>query len=688
MSCRIGIDVGGTFIDFVLIDGGETVAYKEPSRRDDPAAAVLRGLAGLMERAGRDLGDVTQIVHGTTLALNAILERRLADVGLVVSQGFGDMMVLGRGGLPNAFSYKDPKRTPVVPRRNVYEIPARIRPDGSAVMTPSEADIARVADAIAADALAAVAVVVVNSYAHPAMESALAAALRERLGEVLVTASAELWPEMREFERALVAVLNAAIHPMMSRYYGRLESELAANGFAGRLAIATSTGGTVGVATARERPVETLLSGPAAGVAAAARLCEAGPGGPLDAITVDMGGTSSDMSITLGGRPEFTTETRIGDYPVIVPAIAVWAIGAGGGSILWVDAQGLLKVGPQSAGAVPGPVAYGQGGTEPTVTDCYLALGYIDPAHFLGGRMALDREAARAALAALGARIGIAGPDAAERTAAAALAIATAKMGSEIGKGLASRGLDPARFVLLPYGGAGPTHAAMLAEACGIDAILVPPAPGTFCALGTVTADLRRDFARSRRVTVGRDADAARAVRETLAALGDLANGWLGEEGIAPSAARLEVFADMQYPRTATELTVPIPAAIAQGGDDDAFASLFHAEHERRYGFRDAASPVDVTTLRLVATVPQTGAGAAPGVTAALPETTRALMWNGAELVARVCGLPAPADGPIAGPAVVEMEDSTVIVPPGWQARREATGALRLTRGADEEAGA
>jgi len=680
MTCRIGIDVGGTFIDFVLIAGGQTVTYKEPSRRDDPAAALMRGLEGLLARAGRELGDVTQIVHGTTLALNAILERRLADIGLVVSKGFGDMMVLGRGGLPNAFSYKDPKRTPVVPRRNVYEIPARVRPDGSAVMSPGEADIARIAEAIAADALDAVAVVVVNSYAHPAMETELAAALRERLEGVLVTASAELWPEVREFERALVAVLNAAIHPMMSRYYGRLESELAANGFTGRLAIATSTGGTVGVATARERPVETLLSGPAAGVAAAARLCGANPGGPLDAITVDMGGTSSDMSITQGGRPEFTTETRIGDYPVIVPAIAVWAIGAGGGSILWVDAQGLLKVGPQSAGAVPGPVAYGQGGTEPTVTDCYLTLGYIDPAHFLGGRMALDREAARAALADLGGKIGITGPDAAERTAAAALAIATAKMGAEIGKGLASRGLDPAPLVLLPYGGAGPTHAAMLAEACGINAILVPPAPGTFCALGTVTADLRRDFARSRRVTLGRDDDAARALRETLAALGELAGGWLAEEGTDPCAARLEAFADMQYPRTATELTVAVPDDVARGGDEAAFAALFHAEHERRYGFRDAASPVDVTTLRLVATVPQTEAGAAPGVSAPVAETTRTMLWNGDALDARVTGLPAPGDAPVTGPAIVEMDDSTVIVPPGWRAHREASGALRIDR--------
>ncbi|MEM8662592.1 MAG: hydantoinase/oxoprolinase family protein [Pseudomonadota bacterium] len=677
-TVRVGIDVGGTFTDFVLIDPArETpVTFKEPSTPADPASSVIDGLPKLLDAAGRTMGDVGLVVHGTTLALNAVLQRRLARVGLVVSEGFGDIMVLGRGGLPNSFSYKDPKREPLVPRQHVYEVPARLRPDGSAVASPTAADIDTIAERARADRLEALAVVVLNAYAHPGMETDLADALRARLPGVLVTGSAALWPEVREFERALVTVLNAAIHPMMARYYQGLEERLNGLGFNGRLAIATSNGGTVGVATARERPIETLLSGPAAGVAAAARLA-AGAGLPR-IVTIDMGGTSSDMSIATDGHAEVTTETRIGDHPVIVPAINVWAIGAGGGSVLWVDPQGLLKVGPQSAGADPGPVAYGRGGTAPTVTDCYLALGFLDPAHFLGGRMALDKAAAEAALGELGGKIGFTGADAAVRTAEAALRIATAKMATEIGKGMASRGFDPADFTLLAYGGAGPTHAAMVAEAARIGTVAILFAPGTFCAWGTATGEVRRDFARSRRARLGAEPGAGNAIREALDTLEADARAWLQREALDPGAAHLTHFADMQYPRTATLLTVAIPPGIAAAGEDTALADLFHAEHERRYGFRDAEAIVDVSTVRLVASVP------APRVATASQggseSGTRQIVWRGETLTAAVHGAGAVATGgPIMGPAVVEMADTTVLVPPSWSVAAGSAGGLSLT---------
>ncbi|MEM8855614.1 MAG: hydantoinase/oxoprolinase family protein, partial [Pseudomonadota bacterium] len=366
----------------------------------------------------------------------------------------------------------------------------------------------------------------------------------------------------------------------------------------------------------------------------------------------------------------------------IVPAVNVWAIGAGGGSILWVDPQGLLKVGPQSAGADPGPVAYGRGGTEPTVTDCYLVLGFIDPDRFLGGRMPLQKAAARKALAALGARIGFMGDDAAERTAAAALRIATAKMASEIGKGMASRGLDPATFTLVPYGGAGPTHAALLAEAARIGSILIPPAPGTFCAFGTATGALRRDFARSRRVSLGSDDGAATTLLATLSALEEDARAWLAEEAATGKAVRLERFADMQYPRTATELTVAIPEPLTKGASAAALAELFHVEHTHRYGFRDAQSPVDVTTVRLVATLNGSPAGHHRAIEASAGEARkRTLIWEGRSHEADVHGAGVLADGgAIKGPAVLEMEDSTVIVPPGWTARKDKAGALAMER--------
>jgi N-methylhydantoinase A len=453
-------------------------------------------------------------------------------------------------------------------------------------------------------------------------------------------------------------------------------------GLGGRLEIATSNGGTVGVETARRRPIDTLLSGPAAGVTAGTRL--AAQAGVTHVISVDMGGTSSDMSITHDGAPEFTTETRIGNYPVIIPAINVWAIGAGGGSVLWADPQGVLKVGPRSAGADPGPACYGRGGGEPTITDCYLALGFIEPGHFLGGRMKLDRAAALSALARLGGEIGISG---AKEVAEAAMRIATAKMSTEITKGMAQRGYDLADFTLLPYGGAGPTQAALLAEEAGLDKILIPPSPGTFCAFGAVTGGLKRDFARSRRATLGVDPDASVAFSDALTSLQAEAAAWTAAEGRQAGDASINIFADMQYPKTAVELTLAVPSDAAKRADPTELAELFHAEHQRLYGFRDAASPVYFTTVRLTASM------AAPAI--ALPQRTangraeaagqREMIWRGKSVEAAVFTADSlPAGAKLRGPVIVEMIDSTVLVPPGWTLSCDAVGSMHLTRKAQD----
>lgn len=679
-SYRVGIDVGGTFTDFVLIGSEDErlVTWKEPSTPADPVRSVVDGFAQLLRQAGMTAADIDVVVHGTTLALNAILQERGGRVGLVVSRGFGDMMVIGRGGLPNSHNYKDPKRHPLVPRRHVYEIPARLRVDGSVMEAPSEADIDAVAAAARADDLQALAVLVINSYNHPDMEVGLAAALAARLPDMRVMASAELWPEVREFERALVAVLNGYIHPMMDEYYAALDRELSAMGLGGRLEIATSNGGTVGVATARRRPIDTLLSGPAAGVSAGTRL--AAEAGITHAISVDMGGTSSDMSITHDGAPEFTTETRIGNYPVIIPAINVWTIGAGGGSVLWADPQGLLKVGPRSAGADPGPACYGRGGGEPTITDCYLVLGYLDPRHFLGGRMALDRDAAATALARIGAAVGV---DGAARVAEAAIRIATAKMATEVTKGMAQRGYDLAEFTLLPYGGAGPTQAALLAEETRLGRILVPPSPGTFCAFGAVTGGLKRDFARSRRATLNADPDAGQAFAEALASLEAEAADWTATEGGRAGQATIAVFADMQYPKTAVELTIPIPHETATRADPGELAELFHLEHERLYGFRDAASPVHFTTVRLTASLAAPTLRLPPRAAngEANPAGRRNMIWRGETIEANIFTADSlPAAAALSGPAIVEMADSTIVVPPGWSLVCDTIGAMHLTR--------
>ena len=675
---RIGIDVGGTFTDFVLTGQNldRPITWKEPGIPTDPAASVLNGLSPLLSAVDANAADVEGVVHGATLALNAVIQRRGARVGLIVSQGFGDMLTLRRGGLPQSSNYKAPKPEPLVPRPRVHEIPARLRPDGSAVLTPTAADIDQVAEAVLADKVDALAVVVINSYAHPKMESDLAAALRQRLPGVLVTASAELWPEVREFERALVTVMNGYIHPLMDQYYSRLADGLAEIGLDASLDIATSTGGVIGVNVARVRPVETLVSGPAAGVSAAARLAAAS--GVKSAICFDMGGTSSDIAVVRDGTPEIATETQIEDHPLILPVIGVTAIGAGGGSLGWVDPQGVLKVGPESAGADPGPACYGKGGADPTVTDAWLALGYLNPHHFLGGRMQLDAQASSEALARLGAKIDISGEDAPQRAAAAMMRIATARMATEIGKAMAHRGVDPADFTLIAYGGAGPTQAAHLASAARLRDVIIAPGPATFCAFGAVSNGLRRDFSRSNRLLL---ADSAAARGPIAAALEEMqveARAWAEQENRPIAEAKMTVHADMQYPRTAIELSVEVKGTATP----ETLTELFHAEHERLYGFRDMTSPVHLTTLRLTvgyAPPEVTSATVAPGETPA-PGDHRHVQWEEGAIETPVYPAPLPALALIPGPALIELSDATVVVPPGWQLTGEANGAMRLTR--------
>ena len=685
---RVGVDVGGTFTDFVLAggpraggDSGKLVYRKEASTTEEPARGVAEGLSALLRKAEVAPGAVGLVVHGTTLALNAVLERRGARVALVISKGFGDTMVLGRGGLPNSYDYKHPKQEPLVPTEMVFEVPARVGTDGRILARPSGDDVRTLGESIRAADAEAVVVVVVNAYAHPDLEAELARALAEILPGVPVTASAALWPEIREFERATVCVLNGFVHPMMDRYYADLAARLAGIGVRAPVHIATSNGGTVSIATARRRPVDTLLSGPASGVVAAAQLSESS--GEPRIVSIDMGGTSSDLAVTRNGAPEYTTETRVGHLPLVVPVVNVRAIGAGGGSIVWIDGQGVLKVGPESAGAEPGPICYGRGGTQPTITDCYVVCGLLDPGRFLGGRMPLDAAAAKDALAGVADRLNLAGADRAVRAADAALSVATAHMATEISKNMAEKGFDVRDFALVPYGGAGPTHALRLAEAAGIGRVVVPLAPGTFCAFGAIAADLRRDFVRSHRLTLGLDPAAGDALRSTVESLEREAARWIEAEGEVVANARFEVSADMQYPRTAFELNTTIPAAAWRAGAAGGIAELFHARHERLYGFRDGKSPVDITTVRLRATAPSPRVAFPEVATGPAPEPrgrrrvyvagdwTDAALYDRGEL---------RAGNRIAGPAIVEQEDSTVWLAPEWEARVDAVGSLRAAR--------
>ncbi|MEM7023170.1 MAG: hydantoinase/oxoprolinase family protein, partial [Pseudomonadota bacterium] len=430
---RIGVDVGGTFTDFVMadLDSAAIVYHKEPSVPEDPSEAVGRGVAALLDRTGAEGHAVELVVHGTTLALNAIIQGRGASVALVVSRGNRDVMEIARARMPNSYDFTAGRETPLIQREAVFEVSARGMADGTVLRDADEAEVAELAERIRAGGFAAVAVMLLNSYRDGTLERRVADLLRTALPDTLISASCDIWPEMREYERALVTAMNAHIHPLMKAYFDRLEERLADLEVRAPIYITANNGGTVSLETARARPIESVLSGPASGVLAATRL-------GIDRqtiVTFDMGGTSTDIAVSESGGLEFTHSTQIGDFPLMLPVVNVSAIGAGGGSIVWVDRQGLLKVGPDSAGAAPGPVCYGQGGSQPTITDCYLLLGYVNPARFLDGRMQLDVEAAGKALAAVGARLDFTDP---VEAASAAVRVATAKMATELTKLLAA----------------------------------------------------------------------------------------------------------------------------------------------------------------------------------------------------------------------------------------------------------
>ena len=392
--CRVGIDVGGTFTDFVLTNPltGEIVRYKEPSVPSDPSLSVARGLPALIERAGVRPADVELLVHGTTLLVNAIIERRGARVGLVVSRGHRGVLEIGRMSLDNSFDFTLRKEEPLVPRNLVFEAATRVRADGSVVERPSPADLDRLASDLRAAGVEAVTLLLINSYAFPETERELAEALRRRLPGVPVTESAAVWPEQREFERGLVAIMNAYVQPLMSAYLQRLEERVARAGVSAPIYITASNGGTLSIDTARERPIDTVLSGPASGLVAATRVARSL--GRTGIITVDLGGTSCDLALNQGEEPEYATSTRVGDYPLVVPVVNVRAIGAGGGSVLWVDPQGCSRSARRARAPTRGPFATAGAAPGATITDCYLLVGLIHPEHFLGGRMRLDREAA------------------------------------------------------------------------------------------------------------------------------------------------------------------------------------------------------------------------------------------------------------------------------------------------------
>ena len=667
MGYRVGIDVGGTFTDFILMDevDGSIAVFKQPSVPARPARAILEGLKAFLRREGVAAADLRQyFANGSTLAVNTIIQRSGAVTGLLVTEGFRDVLEMRRTRLPGAPSFYADRPVPLVRRRHVREIRERIRADGSvhAPLDPDQVEAA--AQALLADEVESLAICFLHSYRNPAHEAAAAARIRARFPEVFLSVSSEIWPQQREYERALAAVMNAHVGRTLATYFHDIEQGVRALGVTCPVMTSKSNGGIMTARRAARVPVETLLSGPASGVIAAAALGR--QAGYHDLIGFDMGGTSADVAVVVGGEVPTSTESAVGDFPVVLPAVAVHCIGAGGGSIAWVDAAGVLKVGPQSAGADPGPACYARGGDRPTVTDAYVALGIIDPDKFLGGTFRLDADRARAAINALGRRLGFDE----QASAASVLRVATANMYAQFLPLMARYGVDSTDFAILAYGGAGPTHACLLAQEVGVRRVIVPPTPGAFCALGCLVADARADFVRTFYRSAARlPADELEAV---FGALEAQARAWLDEEGLAFAETRFLRGAEMRYAGQSYE--VPVWLDGERGEAKASLVARFHGRHHAVYGHSDPAAPVEFIDLRVqvvgVASKPQLG-GVRWQSRRSDGETRRRGAWTpSGEAEVAVYDRAALAPGHrLEVPCIVEQYDTTIYIPPGFAAR-------------------
>jgi N-methylhydantoinase A len=669
---RIGVDSGGTFTDVCLVDEatGAIRVWKLPSTPDDPSRAIADGAReALREAAHAAPADVGYFGHGTTVATNTLLQHRGAPTALVTTRGFRDLLEIGRQRRPHLYDLQADKPPVLVPRQRRLEVAERLRHDGRVETPLDEAEVRAVARSLAAAPVRAVAVCFLYCYVDPRHEQRVRRILEEELPGVFVTCSHEVAPEFREYERLSTVVVNAYLGPVMAGYLARLGPRLASAGIRAVPHITQSNGGVMSFDAARAQPVRTVLSGPATGVVGGLEVGRLS--GFRDLITFDMGGTSTDVALIEDARPKLAGEIEVHGYPLRAPALDIHTVGAGGGSIAFVDAGGLLKVGPRSAGAVPGPVCYGLGNDAPTVTDANVVLQTLNPAHLLGGRMRIDRARAEAAIARLAAPLGLGVTAAAQGI----VNVVTATMAKAIRVISVQRGHDPRDYALVAFGGAGPLHAARLARELEIPRVLVPRHPGILCALGLLLSDLKTNDAQTRLTRL--TPESVPAMLETFAGLETRAAAWFDGEGIAAGARRLRRTVDMRYAGQNYELPVPWPDAPSPAALVKELAAGFERAHEQVYGYVAAEEPIQAVTFRLeaVGVVPRPELRPLPRATtpAAAAITAHRDVWL--EEAAGWVSCPVydrEKLGPghdLTGPAIVEQMDATTLVLPAQRAR-------------------
>ena len=693
---RLGVDIGGTFTDATLINEttGEIRVGKVPSTPQDPSQGFMEATHRILREAAVSPDEVGYVVHGTTVATNSIIEGKVARTGFVTTDGFRDLLEIQRQIRPSLYDLQFEKPRPLTPRYLCFGVPERLDAQGNVLTPLDESAVRNVAEQLRQENVESIAVCFLHSYINPNHEKRTGEILRETLPDTIISLSSEVAPEFREYFRASTTVINASIRPVVGRYLQSIEARLRAEGLEAELLVMQSSGGVFTFAAASEKPVFMVESGPAAGVIAATYLGTTL--GYPDVISFDMGGTTAKAGLIQNGTPRITKDYEVGaaaqtgvgasrgaGYPIRTPVIDLVEIGAGGGSIAWVDSGGVLRVGPQSAGADPGPVCYGAGGTEPTITDANLVLGRLNPSFFLGGEIELDVETARQAI-----QEECADPLSLDVVEAAhgIVEIANAAMVNALRLVSVQRGYDPRDFVLTAFGGAGPVHANRLAAEIDVPTTIIPMSPGTTSAMGLLVTDLKHDYSTTLIQHVDQ-LDTA-AMEETYQELEAQGGASLEREKVRQEDISFLRQVDMRYVGQSYELTVPLPAEQLDPSKIDRVLEQFHIEHDRAYGYSAPTEPVEFVNLRLTAI----GKIAKPRLRelkgnntdiAAAQKATRSVYFAESDSYVECPIYDRYRLGPgcvLTGPAIVEEIDSTTVIHPGYRAQVDRFGNLILTR--------
>lgn len=685
----IGVDVGGTFTDVVYTDTGtaHTLIHKVPTTPQDPSQGVLQGILELCQRHAIDPAGIQHVFHGTTIATNAVLEGKGAVTGMITSQGFRDVVHIGRHQRPENYSIRQeiPWQDRILVKRRHRKTVAerRVPPKGEVLIPLDEAAVRQATRELRDAGVEAIAIGFLFAYLDPTHELRAAELVLEEYPEAFVTTSSSVSPQFREFERFTTASMNAFIGPPVVNYVDRLARELGVRGVGGDLHIMGSNGGVATAAMVRERPILTVLSGPAAGVLGG--IWTGGLAGRKDLITFDVGGTSADIAMVRDGvcGEASARDTWIAGFPLMVTMMDIHTIGAGGGSVAYQDAGGAFKVGPRSAGAVPGPAAYRRGGTEPTVTDANVVLGRLDVGNFLGGAMSLDAEAAHRVVGELASALGLG----VQATAEGILTILNNNMANAIRSRTVQKGIDPRAFSLVAFGGAGPLHGAEVAALLGIREVLVPPYPGITSAVGLLTTDLRYDAIRTEFQLQG-SVDLSRLNADLAAMEAELREALLAA-GVDADAVGFQRAGDLRYQGQGYELRVELPDGELTPASLERFFAAFHRRHEAEYDHAFPDSLIEIVNLRV------TGIGPMPKIGATLPGGERSLeaaLLGSADSLFRVdeqlqsfttpryARDRLPLETPLPGPAIILQTDTTTVVPPAWSATLLTDGNLLLSQ--------